>query len=134
MPFDLDESEYRATRILTGADKVDDINVGEYLYNRYNGIITTYKKINEKKYICLETGFTVDLDHQLILGKTSENIIDLTEVDDYVNGRKVKHIRDYEDFKRLDFDDDMDDTIYEEQIYSIVTKEQFKSVEYKVGG
>ena len=31
MPFDLDDDEYRATRILTGADKPDEIKVGEYV-------------------------------------------------------------------------------------------------------
>ena len=65
----------------------------EYIYNRYNGTITTYKKLNDNVYICLETGLTIDLDHQLMLGKNSENIIDLIESGDYVNGEEVIEVR-----------------------------------------
>lgn len=64
----------------------------------------------------------------------SKNIIDLIEVGDYVNGKKVISILDYEDFKKVCFDKDFDDVAYEEDIKSVVTKEQFVSVEYKVGG
>lgn len=52
----------------------------EYIYNRYNGVITTYKKLNNNVYMCLETGLTIDLDIELMLGKNSESIIDLIEI------------------------------------------------------
>ena len=64
--------------------------------------------------------------------KYSKNIIDLIEIGDYVNGRKVMYIRDYEEFKRLDFDEDMDDYIYKEDIKTILTKEQFEQNCYKL--
>lgn len=100
----------------------------EYIYNRYNGIITTYKKIRDKEYLCIETGLTICFDLQLLLGKNSESIIDLIEVGDYVNGEEVikrtgKVIETY-----------CNEYITDQYIKSIVTKEQFKSVEYKVGG
>lgn len=63
--------------------------------------------------------------------KHSKNIIDLIEVGDYVNGQEVKRIGDYEDFKRIDFEE-YEDYIYEDDIKSIVTKEQFANIEYKV--
>ena len=62
----------------------------------------------------------------------SDEIIDLIECEDYVNGRKVMYIRDYEEFKRLDFDEDIDDYIYKEDIKTILTKEQFEQNSYKV--
>ena len=53
---------------------------------------------------------------------------------DYVNGQKIKRINDYGDFKRADFNLDYDDcdAVYEDDIKSIVTKEQFASMEYKI--
>ena len=58
--------------------------------------------------------------------KSSPNIIDLIEVGDYVNGRLVEwKSEDFVAFGRLDY-------VYEEDIKSIVTKEQFKSMEYKI--
>ena len=54
--------------------RISNNNCNEYIYNRYDGIITTYKKIRDKEYLCIETGLTICFDHQLLLGKTSENI------------------------------------------------------------
>ena len=67
-----------------------------------------------------------------IIVNHSKNIIDLIEKDDYVNGRIVIKIMDYEEFKKICFDEDFDDVAYEEDIKSIVTKEMFESVEYEV--
>lgn len=75
--------------------------------------------------------------------KCSESIIDLIEVGDYVNGNKIVHIQEEEfpDYpKRLLFagvDENNIDDVWEvynnEDIKSIVTHEQFESMEYKVG-
>lgn len=73
-------------------------------------------------------------------GKASHNIIDLIEVGDYVNGHQV-----YDDF-RADTDDYgnnfieigiesdrfLNHYIREDEIKSIVTKEQFESMSYVV--
>lgn len=63
--------------------------------------------------------------------KASHNIIDLIEVGDYVNGYEVK----YKMKSLLGFEDGQDGDWYisNENIKSIVTKEQFKSMSYKVG-
>jgi hypothetical protein len=70
--------------------------------------------------------------------KHSENIIDLIEVGDYVNGNKV--IKSLPKDKRKKQEIIIDSTCFEygelplkqEEIKSIVTKEQFESMEYKV--
>ena len=73
--------------------------------------------------------------------KISPNIIDLIEVGDYVNGRKVYQVGyNFQDdlVLKMSIDkngnpDNYEDFIYEDDIKSIVTKEQFVSMEYKVG-
>ena len=72
------------------------------------------------------------------LAKASHNIIDLIEVGDYVNGYKVSFKdNDYKPFVQCDYPVQEGTTnhyrFYEEAIYSIVTKEQFSQMEYKVG-
>lgn len=71
--------------------------------------------------------------------KHSKNTIDLIEVGDYVNGREVKHIAMFEgfpDYPKLIFVDEKhlipDDTAENKDIKSIVTHEQFKSIEYEI--
>ena len=59
--------------------------------------------------------------------KSSPNKIDLIEVGDYVNGMPVLHIENNEIICGLLL------RYKEENIKSIVTKEQFSQIEYKVG-
>lgn len=70
------------------------------------------------------------------ISKSSFNIIDLIEIGDYVNGKKVIYIamewyeeddRQYPILTLLD-----GDSICSNEIQSIVTKEQFKQIEYVV--
>ena len=76
--------------------------------------------------------------HKDKIKKSSPNIIDLIKVGDYVNGNKI--IKTTEDFAGrkiiiYGFDDgkhQVANAIYEEDIKSIVTKEQFESVEYNL--
>ena len=79
-------------------------------------------------------------DKDEIIDKSSPNIIDLIEVGDYVNGKKVlnvaiDYIFDYsEEIKIVYFDKDKKDYIYSKvDIKSIVTREQFESMEYRIG-
>ena len=62
--------------------------------------------------------------------KCSPNIIDLIEVGDYVNGLKVD--KKYKDRVVINTRDEII-VWFEYQIKTIVTKEQFESMEYKVG-
>lgn len=73
--------------------------------------------------------------------KHSKQLIDLIEVGDYVNGREVKHIAMFEgfpDYSKLIFVDEThlipDDTCENNDIKTILTKEQFDVNCYKVGG
>ena len=73
--------------------------------------------------------------------KHRKQLIDLIEKGDYVNGRKVKHIAMFEgfpDYPKLIFVDEThlipDDTCENEDIKTILTKEQYMANCYKVGG
>ena len=63
-----------------------------------------------------------------IIVNHSKNIIDLIEVDDYVNGSRVDSIED--GFITTEFCENLSVTRLDYEIKSIVTKEQYKSVEY----
>ena len=66
-----------------------------------------------------------------IIAKPKHNIIDLVQVGDYVNGLKVYEVKnDIKGFGVVVFSDC---SIHEWQIKSILTKEQFESMSYKVG-
>lgn len=66
--------------------------------------------------------------------KSSPKIIDLIEIGDYVNGEKVEDVETFindrpEEETRIYTNRKM---LYNEDIKSIVTKEQFEEMEYKV--
>ena len=65
--------------------------------------------------------------------KTSHNIIDLIEVGDYVNGYYVEDV--LKTFVNVAVGSNyfQSPTIYEKDIKSIVTKEMFSSMEYRLG-
>lgn len=117
------------------------MKVGDYVRTKSYGI----KKINGFSSTLEEDFIDCDYDkYQKVLInkkeviKSSPNIIDLIEVGDYVNGKKVidtftDYIFDYsEEFKAIRFSET--DILHNvKHIKSIVTKEQFESMEYKVG-
>lgn len=107
------------------------MKVGDYVR-----AITFSKEVKIARIEEIENSF-IYLDNKFVVSdiiKSSPNIIDLIEVGDYVNGGKVyekekEYIVINADFGRLfEFMN-----IYEKDIKSIVTKEQFESMEYKVG-
>ena len=67
--------------------------------------------------------------------KTSYNIIDILEVGDYVNGYPIYEIVEYEDDTRaIVTANDNKSIIWKKQdIKSIVTKQQFENMEYRIG-
>ena len=108
------------------------MNVGDYVRTK-SGFIDKITNINDfreqnMKYALEQPSWNDDI---VFIGekdiiKSSPNIIDLIEVGDYVNGRLVEwKSEDFVAFGRLDY-------AYEEDIKSIITKEQFSSMEYKV--
>jgi len=113
------------------------MNIGDYVrtkdgniakYIRYDGFY------NFDNYVLDETkGINNDLLNEIVI-KSSPNIIDLIEEGDYVNGYKVLNVLDFNDnSKMLSLEKIYDNKITSEDIKSILTKEQFESMEYKVG-
>ena len=74
--------------------------------------------------------------HRKDIINASHNIIDLIEVGDYVNGYPIYEILEYKDNTRaIVIADDNKSIIWQESsqdIKSIVTKEQFESMSYKL--
>lgn len=79
-------------------------------------------------------------DEKRLIIKHSKNIIDLIEVGDYVNGYKVIDIMEDLETGEIHLEMPMDYTntelgdctIYNNDIKTIVTKEQFENISYKV--
>lgn len=68
--------------------------------------------------------------------KSSPNIIDLIEEDDFINGSRITELKSNKNGVikcMLDSDYEFITTIINEEIESVVTKEQFESMKYKIG-
>ena len=105
------------------------------------GIGKTIREIDEDNFV--KTKFKDEFECSLptyMIKKASHNIIDIIEVGDYVNGKEVKHIAYFEgveeDIPKLIFVDEHrlipGETCENDDIKSVVTKEMFSSVEYRV--
>lgn len=100
-----------------GIEKITDIK--EWVnFQGYEKIITTDKNQYETLY------------EQSEIIKSSPNLIDLIEVGDYVNGLYVHGITDYG--LEVYMFGDAKECLKEDEIKTIVTKEQFKNMEYEV--
>lgn len=109
-----------------------EIEVGEYVRTRNQGIKKVKKieyDIDAKENYYYFDNVLGEWEHQII--KHSNNIIDLIEAGDYVNGFLIEYI---ERFKAgstyLYYKGNA--TFVDYQIKTIVTKEQFELVEYKI--
>ena len=107
------------------------MKIGDYVRTK-NGTITEYNAHDiilnefENRYYYIYDTYCEDSVSELVI-KSSPNIIDLIEVGDYVNGLKVAKVE--------------NNVIYmfgllmklgQEDIKSIVTKEQFENSKYEV--
>ena len=101
------------------------MNVGDFVRTK-DGLITKFEREDDIFYV-FDKMISTDKDINRYVN-ISPNIIDLIEVGDYVNGYKVSNIFD----EYITTEDDQI-TIDKEDIKSIVTKEQFESMKYKVG-
>lgn len=147
MAFDLDNEELKATRILHGVDK-EEIEVGDYI-RTIDGRIGTIKHkitvLENDKFARNEyrTSFNVfyytDKQMQECGWKIKNNIVDLIEVGDYVNGYKVidKDLKNEMICLLMPFNEENQskyNIVWNTKYFikSIVTKEQFANIEYKV--
>ena len=108
------------------------IEVNEYVRTK-NGVIDKVDAL----YGMIEN--TVHLENQKWfdiknITKHSKQLIDLIEVGDYVNGHLVVDVDDINTgcMREVYCEDDEDFGLWNEHINTIVTKEQYKSVEYIV--
>ena len=115
---------------------MSNIEIGEYIRTHSKIRKVTNPNFYMPQYI--ECGEDIIWRNDIL--KHSKNIIDLIEVGDYVNGREVKHIAIFEgfpDYPKLIFVDEKHlipgETAENKDIKSIVTREQFASMEYKLG-
>lgn len=121
------------------------LEVGMYIRTK-EGIIVRIKEIdnNERLYLNQKSIYTDDYKHHLIIDyeviKASYNIIDILEVGDYVNGKKIVDVGCLTNGPRkgtkvIDYYITPSAVCYleNEDIKSIVTKEQFEYMEYRIG-
>ena len=113
------------------------IEANEYVRTK-DGIIGKVIKVLSNRVFLNSLGYAVLIKD---IVKHSKQLIDLVEVGDYVNGREVKHIAMFEgfpDYPKLIFVDEThlipDDTCENDEIQTILTKEQYLANCYKVGG
>ena len=109
------------------------MKTGDYIRTKF-GTISRIKKFFEKEdYIFLDINNNVCGKEDIL--KSSQNIIDLIEVGDYVNGHIVDTIDKNKEDKNKELwcgDEEGIITYCNEDIEAIVTKEQFERMEYKV--
>lgn len=114
---------------------MEEIKVGEHVRTK-KGTIDIFKEKDENGLFarCEKNTYWMP-----DIVKHSKNIIDLIEIGDYVNGREVKHIAMFEgfpDYPKLIFVDEKHlipgDTCENDEIKTILTKEQFEQNLYKV--
>ena len=132
------------------------LEVGMYVRFDYHRVTIPIQisKIKEKHYEDIEKYYYYLTDNGLVISeeqiiKASHNIIDLIEVGDYVNGYLIDYIDTerrflrserpyreksswYKDLEEKGKDYNMCLHFKNEDIKSIVTKEQFSQMEYKV--
>jgi hypothetical protein len=102
-----------------------ELEVGMYVRTK-DGIIGKYIQPDlGRPYITNGISFNEGANY----GKCSNNIIDLIEVGDYVNGELVEYIE-VDSYK--DYVINSGYWCKQKDIKSIVTKEQFESLEYKL--
>ena len=123
MKLDLRENMYIRTKdgIIAKVDYIDDNTIffDKDLYRTYGDSIDFLEKDNLERIV-----------------KASYNIIDILEEGDYVNGcyiQEIKSLKDNVMVCMLDSDYEFTSTITNKDIKTIVTKEQFEQMAYKVG-
>ena len=115
-----------------------NIEIGEYIRTK-DGIIAKLEDIQDEAYwfdivIYCSYGEAIDFltteELPKYIIKHSKNIIDLIEVGDYVNGKKV--LQKIGKFLEVSSCDIGNNRIYDYMIKSIVTKQQFSNMEYRL--
>ena len=108
----------------------------KYIYQRYNGEIRQFEVIDNNYLVETKTGMSFDFRSHLMLGKVSENLIDLIKLKDIIKIHNLKGddisfwFEIFDDKTMMDFKLGLEDK--EIEILEIVTKEMMESISYKV--
>lgn len=106
--------------------RTDKGRIGKVVSEKYEYRDDYNQKIKFKD----EIEFIWDMDWEDIL-EASYKIVELIHSGDYVNGKQVDYISVYNDVTILNFVDGS--SCSSNEIYDIVTREQFENEKYKVG-
>ena len=123
---------------------MEEIKVGEYVRTKKG--IRKIIKIDEDNNYYIDKTYVNDfrqaidcITENCIIGKPSKHIINLIEVGDYINGQLVEKIHKkekdkiyYEFLQNEDGSYEVMEMCEIKNIKSIVTKEQFESMEYRL--
>ena len=114
-----------------------ELNIGDYVRFDYHRVTVPIliEKIVHIEYDKAEKHCFYVTDSGLVIGneniiKSSPNIIDLIEVGDFVNGKEVLELKNFGAFNGARV---FGDIYFNEEIKSIVTREMFESMKYKIG-
>lgn len=108
--------------------KVTEVRYAEDYKKQFEKPNRLLNYIKDKYWLDNQYGAWTDM----TIVKHSKNIIDLIEVGDYVNGKEVAiNAKEYLLFKNVG-SVVYSETVLPEDIKSIVTKEQFKNIEYRL--
>ena len=125
-------------------DKIMKLEVGMYVRFNYHRVTVPIQisKIKEKHYEDIERYYYYLTDNGLVISeaqilKASNNIIDILEEGDYVNGHRVDKVVigpkcSYVLLEEVGCYVDSQEDIADYEIKSIVTKEMFSQMQYKV--
>ena len=117
--------------------RTDDGFISKYIGKNKNkwcmsGHLSFESTIRDIRYEELEEDNIIwesEIEQGYVKVKSSPNIIDLIEVGDYVNGEYVTYINKNDNYVDVGYDDAI---LRLKDIKSILTKEQFESMEYKI--
>ena len=125
----------------------------KYIYQRYNGEIRQFEVVNDNYLVDTKSGMSFDFRSHLMLGKVSENLIDIIEDEDFCKIEfyspryekrgtrifEVSKIDEYITFENMHCDLFMingewsnNDKRLNPVIKEIYTKEMIESISYKV--
>lgn len=134
--IEMTETEKRIKELQQYEYNKDKIEIGEYVRTKKGiskllglGLVYGTFEVDKNGIYRSNNSFSDFIERKDII-KHSKNIIDLIEIGDYVNSVQVKSIINT-DIKHLILKDVLC-CVYNKDIKTIVTKEQFASIEYKI--
>lgn len=124
------------------------IEIGQYVRTKHYGIFKVLNIEKDGKTIFFKKAQGVDVVvadkynkiEDEIIGEPNNNILKLVKIGDYINCSRVIKIQEVENYpdllnvkiEKADFRYDIHETIFEKDVESILTKEQFENQVYNL--